>query len=32
MSKNTGSQATDIFLINAVIPVIFVYGMSRDRQ
>jgi hypothetical protein len=29
--KNTGSQATDIFLINAVIPVIFVYGQSRDR-
>ena len=31
-SKNTGSQATDIFLINAVIPVIFVYGQSRDCQ
>ena len=30
--KNTGSQATDIFLINAVIPVIFVYGHSRDGQ
>jgi hypothetical protein len=30
--KNTGSQATDILLINAVIPVIFVYGQSRDRQ
>ena len=30
--KNTGSQATDILLINAVIPVIFVYGRSRDRQ
>jgi len=30
-SKKTGSQATDIFLINAVIPVIFVYGKSRDR-
>jgi len=30
--KNTGSQAIDILLINAVIPVIFVYGRSRDRQ
>ena len=28
--KNTGTQATDIFLINAVVPVIFVYGQSRD--
>jgi hypothetical protein len=28
--KSTGSQATDIFLINAVIPAIFVYGRSRD--
>lgn len=28
--KCTGSQATDILLINAVIPVIFVYGKSRD--
>jgi len=27
--KRTGSQATDILLINAVIPVIFVYGKSR---
>ena len=32
MPKHTGSQATDILLINAVIPAIFVYGMSRDRQ
>jgi hypothetical protein len=32
ISKNTGTQATDIFLINAVIPVIFVYGRSRDFQ
>jgi hypothetical protein len=32
IQKNTGSQATDILLINAVIPAIFVYGMSRDRQ
>ncbi len=30
VSKNTGSQATDIFLINAVIPAIFVYGHKRD--
>jgi hypothetical protein len=30
--KKTGSQATDILLINAVIPLIFVYGMKRDRQ
>jgi hypothetical protein len=28
-SKKTGSQATDIFLINAVIPLLFVYGKSR---
>jgi hypothetical protein len=32
ISKNTGSQATDIILINAVIPAIFVYGQSRDCQ
>ncbi len=30
--KNTGSQATDILVINAVIPVIFVYGKIRGRQ
>lgn len=30
--KNTGSQTTDILLINAVIPAIFVFGKSRDRQ
>jgi hypothetical protein len=30
--KSTGSQATDIFLINAVIPVIFVYGKNRYRD
>ena len=29
ISKRTGSQATDIFLINAVIPLLFVYGKSR---
>jgi hypothetical protein len=27
--KHTGSQAVSIFLINAVIPVIFVYGKNR---
>lgn len=31
-SKSTGSQATDIVLINAVIPVIFVYGKNRYRD
>jgi hypothetical protein len=30
--KNTGTQAVCIFLINAVIPVIFVYGRSRDSS
>jgi len=30
--KSTGAQATDIFLINAVIPVIFVYGRNRDHK
>ena len=30
--KNTGSQAVDLLLINAVIPVLFVYGHVRDRQ
>jgi hypothetical protein len=30
--KNAGTQATMIFLINAVIPVIFVYGMIRDNN
>jgi hypothetical protein len=30
--KNTGSQSTDIFLINAVIPVIFIYGLKRGCQ
>jgi hypothetical protein len=28
--KHTGSQAVNILLINAVIPVIFVYGKWRD--
>lgn len=31
-SKKTGSQATDILIINAVVPVMFVYGKARDRQ
>jgi hypothetical protein len=30
--KNTGSLATDILLINAVIPVVFVYGGYRDSN
>jgi len=30
-TKSTGSQAVDILLINAVIPLIFVYGQSRDN-
>jgi hypothetical protein len=28
--KKTGTQATDIFLINAVIPVVFIYGKTRN--
>jgi hypothetical protein len=32
ITKNTGSQATDIILINAVIPLIFVYGQFRDHH
>lgn len=31
-SRKTGSQATDILLINAVIPCMFVYGRERARQ
>lgn len=30
--KKTGMQATDIFLINAVIPVIFVYGRYKNSH
>lgn len=30
--KSAGSQAADILLINAVIPVIFTYGMKRDNN
>jgi hypothetical protein len=32
ISKNTGNQATDIFLINAVIPLIFIYGRFHDNR
>jgi len=32
IAKNTGRQATDIFLVNAVIPLIFVYGRFKDNQ
>jgi hypothetical protein len=32
ISKRAGLQAADIFLINAVIPVIFVYGRFRDNH
>jgi Protein of unknown function (DUF2851) len=32
ITKNAGSQAADILMINAVIPLIFVYGQSRDCQ
>ncbi len=32
IAKRTGLQATDIFLVNAVIPVIFVYGQFRDNN
>jgi len=31
-TKNAGSQAADILLINAVIPILFAYGQSRDSQ
>jgi hypothetical protein len=30
ISKNTGSLATDILLINSVIPILFIYGQTRD--
>lgn len=32
ISKKTGTQATDIFLINAVIPLIFIYGRFHDNH
>jgi hypothetical protein len=31
-SKNTGSQAMDILLVNAIIPSIFVFGRYRDSN
>ena len=30
--KHTGSQASDLLLINAVTPAIFVYGKTRDLK
>jgi hypothetical protein len=30
--KTTGSQAADILLVNAVLPVLFVYGKWKDRS
>ncbi len=32
ISKKTGTQAVDIFLINAVIPLMFIYGRHRGYQ
>jgi Protein of unknown function (DUF2851) len=32
ISKKTGNQATDIILINAVIPLIFIYGRFHNDQ
>lgn len=32
ITKKTGLQATDIILINAVIPIIFAFGRDRDNQ
>jgi hypothetical protein len=32
VSKSAGTIATDILLINAVIPVIFIYGKNRDKS
>jgi hypothetical protein len=32
ISKNTGSVATDILLINSVIPIIFIYGLNRNTD
>jgi hypothetical protein len=31
-AKSTGAQATDILLINAVLPALFVYGKLRDNN
>lgn len=30
--KKTGSQATDILIINAIVPLLFVFGKQRHRQ
>jgi hypothetical protein len=32
VSKNTGTQATEIFLINAVVPLMFIYGRFHDNH
>jgi Protein of unknown function (DUF2851) len=32
ISKNTGNQAIELFLINAVIPVVFIYGKFHDNR
>lgn len=32
MKKNTGDQATDILMLNAVIPVIFCYGQLHGKK
>ena len=32
ISKNAGAVSSDILLINAIIPAVFVYGQSRDNQ
>ena len=32
ISKSTGNQATDIFLINAVIPTLFTYGRFHENH
>lgn len=31
-AKKSGSQASDILIINAVVPVLFIYGKTRDHQ
>jgi hypothetical protein len=31
-TRNAGSQATDILIINAIVPLIFVYGKNRSRE
>jgi hypothetical protein len=32
ISKKTGCQAAEIFLINAIIPIMFIYGRTHDSQ